>query len=461
MPRYRPWVAQLIAFAAAAVVVEGFHRFCQEAFIIAAVVDHGGPVVGLVGKVGALDEIPAPHLDLVKAEVTRDCVDRPLGDVSAFGPAIAAIGVDRHGIGHDHPGARRVVLDLVGPGAEIDRVHRRAAACHVRQIGADIAQRLDLQAENPPVIAEGDFNRLGVRPAMVGRLMAFGTRFPPLDGYAKRARQIRAEQVLRIEMHLRAEPAADVGRDDPQAMLGNADRVRNPAAMHVRDLALQVKRQGAIDIALSQDRARLHAGRDQAIVGEAERDDLIGLPRGLAVVAAADLVDCGDVVGHVVVQLRRAIADRGFLVDDGGKYFVIDLDQPDGIVRPGLGFGDHQRDAFADETDPVDRDHGPVRHLRSRDDPVRNDRSDLACEIGTRQRQADAGRRARRGEIDLLDDGMGMRRSQHRHMQHARRLDVVGIAPLAGDELEILAPAQRLADIFERGCFSHDDAPPG
>ena len=66
----------------------------------------------------------------------------------------------------------------------------------------------------------------------------------------------------------------------------------------------------------------------------------------------------------------------------------------------------------------------------------------------------------RRGEIDLLDDGMGMRRSQHRHMQHARRLDVVGIASLAGDELEILAPAQRLADIFDRGCFSHGDAPP-
>ena len=147
---------------------------------------------------------------------------------------------------------------------------------------------------------------------------------------------------------------------------------------------MQVKREGAIDIALSQDRARLHAGRDQAIVGEAERDDLIGLPRGLAVVAAADLVDCGDVVGHVVVQLRRAIADRGFLVDDGGEYFVIDLDQPDGIVRPGLGFGDHQCDAFADETDPVDRDHGPVRHLRSRDDPVRNDRADLASEIACR-----------------------------------------------------------------------------
>ena len=38
-------------------------------------------------------------------------------------------------------------------------------------------------------------------------------------------------------MHLGAEPASDIGRDDPQSMLGNSDRVRNPAAMHVGDLA--------------------------------------------------------------------------------------------------------------------------------------------------------------------------------------------------------------------------------
>ena len=53
-------------------------------------------------------------------------------------------------------------------------------------------------------------------------------------------------------MHLGAEPAADVGCDDPQAMLGNADRVRDPAAVHVRDLALQVNRQGAVRFGLAR-----------------------------------------------------------------------------------------------------------------------------------------------------------------------------------------------------------------
>ncbi len=105
--------------------------------------------------------------------MARDCVDRPFGDVCALGPAISAIGVNRHGIRDDHPGTRLVVLDLVGTCSEIDRVSRRTATCHVRQIGADIAQRLDFQPQYLAVVAESDLQRLGVRPPMVGGLMAF------------------------------------------------------------------------------------------------------------------------------------------------------------------------------------------------------------------------------------------------------------------------------------------------
>ncbi len=185
-------------------------------------------------------------------------------------------------------------------------------------------------------------------------------------------------------MHFCAKTAADVRRHDPQPMFGNADRVGDPAAMHVRDLALQIERQGAVDIGLRQNGTRLHAGRDQAIVGNAKRNYLVGLTRGLAVVAAADLVDGGDVVGHIVVELRRAVADRRFLIDYRGKRFVVDIDQPDRIVSHRLGFRDHERDAFADEANPVDGDDRPVRHFRARYDPVGNDRADLAGEVGAR-----------------------------------------------------------------------------
>ncbi len=210
-------------------------------------------------------------------------------------------------------------------------------------------------------------------------------------------------------MHLRTETAADVGRYNPQLMFGNANRIGDPPAMHVRHLALQVDRQASIDIRFSQNRSRLHAGRDQAVVGNAKRYDLISLAHGLAVVTAANLVDRGDVVRHVVVELLCAVADRGFLVDNGRKCFVVDIDQPDRIVGHRLGFGYHQGDAFANETNPIDGDDRSVRHLCPRYDPVGNDRADLAREVGPRQSQTDAWRRLRRREIDLLDDGMRVR----------------------------------------------------
>src|SRR5258707_3835156 len=92
--------AQLIAFAAARRVVEALHCLRQAALIVAAVVNHGGAIIGLVGKISALDEIPSAHLHLIDVEVACDGIDRAFGDVSSLGPAVAAIGVDRHGVGH-------------------------------------------------------------------------------------------------------------------------------------------------------------------------------------------------------------------------------------------------------------------------------------------------------------------------------------------------------------------------
>src|SRR5882672_3001806 len=83
--------AQLIALTAARRVVEGFHRLCQAAFVIAAVISHCRPVVGLVRKISVLNEIPPTNLDLIDVEMPCNRVDRSFGDVRPFGSAIAAI----------------------------------------------------------------------------------------------------------------------------------------------------------------------------------------------------------------------------------------------------------------------------------------------------------------------------------------------------------------------------------
>jgi hypothetical protein len=212
--------------------------------------------------------------------------------------------------------------------------------------------------------------------------MAFRARFPPLDGNSEPASEIWAEQFFRIEVHLGAESATDIRCDDPQLMLGNTDRVGDPAAVHVRHLALDIERQGAVDIRFGEKRACFHAGRDQAIIGNAKLDDLIGLTRGFLVVAATDLVDRRYIVRHVVVQLRSAVEDSNFFVGNRCKGFVVDFDEVDGVIGHGLRFRHHQRDALADEANAVDGNDGPVRHLGPGHDPVGNDRADLSREVG-------------------------------------------------------------------------------
>ena len=51
----------------------------------------------------------------------------------------------------------------------------------------------------------------------------------------------------------------------------------------------------------------------------------------------------------------------------------------------------------------------------------------LPASAGAGQHQADARCDFGCRQIDASDHGVGVRRSQHRHMQHARHLDVIDV----------------------------------
>ena len=53
---------------------------------------------------------------------------------------------------------------------------------------------------------------------------------------------------------------------------------------------------------------------------------------------------------------------------------------------------------------------------------------------------------ARRGRVDALDMRMRDRRTQHETIRRVRKRHIVGIAPAAGDETQILVTPHRLAD---------------
>jgi hypothetical protein len=242
-------------------------------------------------------------------------------------------------------------------------------------------------------------------------------------------------------------------------MFGDADGLGNPTPVHVRDLAWHVDRQRSVRFRVGNDSTRLHAGRDQPVVDDAQLDDLVGLVRGLRVVAAAHLVDGGDIAGDIVMKLRCTVADGGDLVDHCGQRLVVDVDQINRVVGFGKRLRDHQRHAFADEAHAIDRNDVAVRNLRSRQHPVGSDGADLAVKILPRQSEPDSRRGASRAEVDISDIGMGVRRSQDRGVEHAGQLDVVDISALAGQEPKIFAPLQRLADIAGCDSSAHESGP--
>ena len=132
-------------------------------------------------------------------------------------------------------------------------------------------------------------------------------------------------------------------------------------------------------------------------------------------------------------QLRATGGGPG--IDDRLAGVVADLDQGASVLGEIGVRGDDRRDDLADETDLADRDHRPRRALIF--EPValvhpRLDGQDRIGEVRSDEDTADAGRRFRAGGLDSRDPGAGVGASQERHVQAARRHDVVDISPSPG-----------------------------
>ena len=174
--------------------------------------------------------------------------------------------------------------------------------------------------------------------------------------------------LLGVDEDFRAEAAADVGRHHPQlVLLRDVVERRQHEAGDMRILRGRVEREMLFRLVIFGDRrARLHRVRNQAVVGDVERDD-IGrrLEGGIGRAFVAD----GPVVDHVArgfrVQLRRARLDRGANVRNGGQFLVIDDHGLGRVLGLVLGLGDHDRDRLADEAHGFRRHRRPCAHLHA------------------------------------------------------------------------------------------------
>ena len=98
------------------------------------------------------------------------------------------------------------------------------------------ASRSTSQAADPAVAVGGDPDPLPLVPAVVHGQVALGAGLGPLDRLADLAADQDREYLFRGDLELGPEAAADVRRDDPDVLLGNAEEGRQREPQHVRDL---------------------------------------------------------------------------------------------------------------------------------------------------------------------------------------------------------------------------------
>ena len=281
----------------------------------------------------------------------------------------------------------------------------------------------------------------------------FGAIRRPLHRPANLPRRPEADDLFRIDEDLRAEAAADVGRDHAQLVLRrHADEGGDDETRDVRVLRGVPQRQvvGA-GVVFGERRARLDRIRHQAVVDDVELGDVLGRGKGRCrrlLIAEVPLVD--GVLRRHLMDLRAGLGLGR--IDHRRQHLVIDLHLLGGIAPLRLRLRDHHGNRVADMVDSRGGKRRMRRHLHRRavlgmDHPAADQIADLVGgEFGAGEHGDDAGHGLGRTDVDALDPGAGMRRAHEHRSRLARPHHVVGVLALAGNETEVFLAAHRRAD---------------
>ena len=312
---------------------------------------------------------------------------------------------------------------------------------------------LTLQPGDLAVVAE---RHLGVGDVIAAVRVGeerLGAVAGPFHRAADLLRRPQAHDLFGIDEDLRAEAAADIRRDDAQLVLRrHADEGRDDEPRDVRILRGVPEREVLRAGVVFADRdARLHRVGHQAVVDDVELGDVLGrLDRRVGRLGVAEMPLVDRVLRRDLVDRRRAL--RLGRIGHRRQHLVVDLDLLGGVLGLRQRLGHHHRDRIADIAGLARRDRRMRRHLHRRavlgmDHPAADQIADLVGrKLGAGQHRDHAGHSSRRGDVDLLDPGVRMRRAHEHRAGLARPADVVGVLALAGDEAEVFLAAHRCAD---------------
>ena len=302
-----------------------------------------------------------------------------------------------------------------------------------------VAVGRDLDADR--LLARVDVGQKGFAPAR-----------DELDGPAERQRERAGRHVVLVDVDLDAEAAADVGGDDPNALLAQAEELREHGLHHVRDLGRDPHRERARGGLVVGDQAsRLERHARVTARRERAHPHAPGVGEGALDVPGGESRLVEDVVAELGMDQGRAGRHRALRREHRGQRLVLHLDQRRRVVgrRPALG-GD-RNDRLADVAHAIDgeRAHGARLHALVVEE-------DAAIGLAQRgdgvagQHADDPGRPARAVELDVDEPRVGVDAPNEGGVDHPRQRHVVDVTAAAGQQAGVVAAFDARSDSARR-----------
>ena len=220
------------------------------------------------------DEIGAAHRSRIRARGRRHLVHQPLGHKDPDAHADPAIGAERTLIGGHGQRGVGVGGDAVGAGEDLHRPHRLEDRRHREgRVRSGIGDHVGAQPEDAAVAVRRHrrFDRLlpGVRHGQ----QVLSPVLDPLDRPRQEAGDRAGDEILGVERHLGAKPAADVRNEHADARLREAQESGQAGAEDVGELRRGPDGEPAPRFPSSRDAAPFQRNAREPLVAKRSRND--------------------------------------------------------------------------------------------------------------------------------------------------------------------------------------------
>ena len=336
--------------------------------------------------------------------------------------------------------------NLVGTGVH-QAVQDRGDARRCRgEIRAEVSPDLRPQAGNHPISCRRYLDILDVVAAVGRGDIVLAAALGPLDRPVKLLGGESYDCFIGVVVDFAPEATADFRGDDPQLMLRDTEHPGHEDAMDVRVLGGEPNRHFfCAGVPLRDGRPRLHRVRDEALVVEPMADGDFGLLERCVSTLAGHHPAEGGVGRHIVVKLRRAILRGLFLIHDGRQLFVFDFHHVSRVGDRSAIFADDDCHAVAHVAHAVYGQRRVVGHdeVGVGNEPRTRDIPHPALQVAAGIDGDDTRLGCGCAGIYAGDTGVGIGTADDHRIGHVRKLDVIAVGGLAGNQTRIFAPPDR------------------